>query len=85
MGPHIISDEGWGVAASINEIIHILHGKGVIKADLRERMVSMIGFRNILVHEYEEVNLDVVYNILHNRLKDINEYLLSVVDFFKLN
>jgi uncharacterized protein YutE (UPF0331/DUF86 family) len=85
IGSHIISDEGWGVAASINEIIHILHGKGVIKADLREKMVAMIGFRNILVHEYEEVSLDVVYNILHNRLKDINEYLLSVVDFFKLN
>ncbi len=85
IGSHIISDEGWGVAGSINEIIHILHGKGVIKAGLRERMVSMIGFRNILVHEYEEVNLDVVYNILHNRLKDINEYLLSVVDFFELN
>lgn len=44
----------------------------------------MIGFRNILVHEYEEVDIDIVYQILHDRLKDIKEYLMSVVDYFGL-
>ncbi len=85
IGSHIISDEGWGVAGGLNEIFYILNEKGVIKRGLTERMVSMVGFRNILVHEYEDVDLDIVYNILHSRLKDIDEYLLVIVDYFKLD
>lgn len=84
IGTHIISDEGWGIAGNFNEIIYILQGNGDINSALSEKVVSMIGFRNILVHEYEDVNFDVVYNILRNRLNDINEYLLSTVDYLKL-
>ncbi len=85
VGSHVISDEGWGVAGSLNEIFYILRDKGVIKVDLTKRMVSMIGFRNVLVHEYEDINLDIVYNILHHHLRDINEYLLAIVNYFKLD
>ncbi len=85
IGSHVISDEGWGVAGSLNEIFYILRDKGVIKTEISEKIISMVGFRNILVHEYEEVNLDIVYNILHNHLNDINEYLLSVVNHFRLD
>ncbi len=83
IGSHIISDEGWGIAGSLNEVFYILQEKGVIKADLTEKMVSMVGFRNVMVHEYEDVNLNIVYDILRAHLKDIDEYLLAVVDYFK--
>ena len=85
IGSHVISDEGWGVAGSLNEIFYILQNKGVIKAEMAEKMISMVGFRNILVHEYENINFDIVYNILHHHLKDINEYLLVIVNYFKLD
>ena len=85
IGSHVISDEGWGVAGSLNEIFYILQNKGVIKAEMVEKMISMVGFRNILVHEYENINFDIVYNILHHHLKDINEYLLVIVNYFKLD
>ena len=55
------------------------------KSDLIDRLISMIGFRNILVHEYEDVNIDIVFNILQNCLKDIEDYLLTIVDYFKLD
>ncbi len=85
IGSHVISDEGWGVAGSLNEIFYILRDKGVIKAEMVEKMISMVGFRNVLVHEYEDINLDIVYNILHHHLRDINEYLLAIVNYFKLD
>lgn len=86
IGSHIISDEGWGVAGSLSEIFYILQDKGIIKkSDLIDRLISMIGFRNILVHEYEDVNIDIVFNILQNCLKDIEDYLLTIVDYFKLD
>lgn len=45
----------------------------------------MVGFRNVLVHEYEDINLNIVNNILRHHLKDINEYLLAIVNYFKLD
>lgn len=85
IGSHVISDEGWGVAGSLNEIFYILQNKGVIKAEMSEKMISMVGFRNILVHEYETINFDIVCNILQHHLKDINEYLLAMVTHFNLD
>ena len=85
IGSHVISDEGWGVAGSLNEIFYILQNKGVIKAEMSEKMISMVGFRNILVHEYETINFDIVCNILQHHLKDINEYLLAMVNHFNLD
>ena len=85
IGSHVISDEGWGVAGSLNEIFYILQNKGVIKAKMADKIISMVGFRNILVHEYETINFDIVCNILHHHLKDINEYLLAIVNHFKLD
>ncbi|KHE90423.1 MAG: DUF86 domain-containing protein [Candidatus Scalindua rubra] len=84
IGSHVISDEGWGVAGSLNEIFYILQNKGVIKAEMSEKMISMVGFRNILVHEYETINFAIVCNILQHHLKDINEYLLTMVNHFNL-
>ncbi len=85
IGSHVISDEGWGVAGSLNEIFYILQKKGVIQAEMVEKMISMVGFRNILIHEYETINLDIVCNILQHHLKDINQYLLVIVNRFKLD
>ena len=56
----------------------------VIPPKLVEKMVTMIGFRNILVHEYETINLEIVHNIIANRLADIEEFLLAVVHRFNL-
>ncbi|MFP4661796.1 MAG: HepT-like ribonuclease domain-containing protein [Halanaerobiales bacterium] len=35
----------------------------------------MTGFRNILVHEYLEIDLDIVYEILQNNLDDLKSIL----------
>jgi uncharacterized protein YutE (UPF0331/DUF86 family) len=35
----------------------------------------MVGFRNILAHDYEEINYEIVSDILKNRLADIREFI----------
>ena len=84
IGSHIISDEGWGIVGSLSEIFYILREKGVINSELAEKMISMTGFRNILIHEYDEVNLNIVHDILQNHLIDTDEFLFSVANHFKL-
>ena len=35
--------------------------------------VRMIGFRNILVHDYLQVDRSIVYDVLRHRLPDIED------------
>lgn len=54
---HIISDEALGVAGSTNEMFYILQENGYLQPELTEKMVAAIGFRNLIVHEYGNVDL----------------------------
>ena len=38
----------------------------------------MIGFRNTLVHEYIDIDLDIVYDVLQNGLDDLSAIKLSL-------
>ena len=82
---HIVADQGWGVAGSINETFYILRDKKAISLEMMEKMVSMAGFRNILIHEYEDVNLDIVHAIVEHHLHDIDKFLLTIAKHFNLD
>ena len=84
IGSHIISDEGWGIAGSFSDMFYILQERQVIAPSLADKMVAMVGFRNILVHEYETIRLDIVVNILEHHLDDIEEFLLAVINHFNM-
>lgn len=70
MGNHVIADENLGVVTSYRDIPTILEEKGYISVELRETWIAMIGFRNILVHDYTDIDQKLVYDALKNRLGD---------------
>lgn len=41
-------------------------------------MKSMVGFRNIAVHDYRAINLKVVQIIIESHLKDFEEYIYQI-------
>ena len=57
------------------EAFHILNEEGVITDELTEKMAGMVGFRNIITHDYGKINYDIVYNVLQNRLPDIEDFI----------
>lgn len=79
---HIVSDEGWGVPGTQSEMFDILAGKGVISKELGESLIAVVGFRNRVIHEYEKLNLDIVYKVWQERIRDIEEYALAVLERF---
>ncbi len=75
---HIISDEGFGVPGSTNEMFYLLEENGYLDRDITEKMVKAVGFRNLIVHEYEKIELGQVFEIALKDIKDLNEYLKSI-------
>jgi uncharacterized protein YutE (UPF0331/DUF86 family) len=72
MGNHVVADEGLGTVNWHSDIPEILVRHGYIDERLRERWVRMIGFRNVLVHAYLEIDRRVVYDVLQNGLDDLS-------------
>ncbi len=75
---HIISDEGFGVPGSTNEMFYMLEENGYLNRDITEKMVKAVGFRNLMVHEYEKTELDQVFKVAQKDIRDLNEYLKSI-------
>jgi uncharacterized protein YutE (UPF0331/DUF86 family) len=60
------------------DIPEILSEAKIIPRDLAEAMASMIGLRNLLVHDYASINLDLIYNFLRSRLGDFEAFMKSI-------
>ena len=54
------------------DIPQILAKSGYVNLKLANRWMRMIGFRNILIHEYLDVDRKIVYDVLQNRLEDLH-------------
>ena len=71
MGSHVIAESGWGPVNHYADIAAILAARGFIPRELEAKWVRMIGFRNILVHDYLEIDRSIVYDVLQCHLADL--------------
>lgn len=82
IGTHVISDEGWEIPGSFSEVFRLLAEKKVISDLTMEKMIRISGFRNLVVHQYEDIDLNIVYEIYHEKIGDIEEYLAAIQNRF---
>jgi uncharacterized protein YutE (UPF0331/DUF86 family) len=75
---HIVSEERLGEPSSNHELIDLVVRQGWIPAGLELPLHRMIGFRNVLVHGYESVDLAVVEDIARSRLDDLLAFASAV-------
>ena len=60
------------------ESFSILESAKIIDGELSSELVKMVGFRNIIAHDYEKVDYDIVYDVLKNKLKDIEKFIKKI-------
>ncbi|BBO67301.1 hypothetical protein DSCA_12310 [Desulfosarcina alkanivorans] len=77
---HIVSDEGYGVPGSSNEMFYMLEENGLLENDLSEKMVKAIGLRNLIVHEYGKLNLNLIHQVAQKDIKDLETFIQSIID-----
>ena len=82
MAAHIVSEEGLGVAGSTNELFYLLEYQGIIDIGLTEKMIRAVGFRNLVVHEYGKVDLEVVFRVAHENVADLKEFARALTGRF---
>jgi uncharacterized protein YutE (UPF0331/DUF86 family) len=68
---------------TMSESFYILGEGKFIDNTLVQKMAKLVGFRNIMAHDYEKVDYNIVYDILQFRLNNIEEFLDSVEKILK--
>jgi uncharacterized protein YutE (UPF0331/DUF86 family) len=63
-----------GIPQESREAFDLLFKAGKIDEALGHNLKSMVGFRNVAVHDYQAVNLDVVASILTHHLSDLKKW-----------
>lgn len=81
---HIISDEELGIASSTNEMFYILQENGYIRPELTENMVAAVGLRNLVVHEYGNIDLKQVYQIANQDIDDLEDFVRAILKKCKI-
>lgn len=81
IGNHIVSSLGLGEVNWYSDVAALLEEKGYINVELREKWIKIIGFRNILIHNYLEVDRKIVFDVLQNRLGDIEQLKKAFIAF----
>lgn len=71
---HLVRIRRLGIPQETREAFELLESAGLIEPALSERMKKMVGFRNIAIHEYQKLNLDIVRRIVGERLGDFLEF-----------
>lgn len=75
---HIVSDERLGEPATNRELFTLLARSDWIDPDLAQALERMAGFRNVLVHGYADVNLDIVEHAARHGLADLERFVAVV-------
>jgi uncharacterized protein YutE (UPF0331/DUF86 family) len=71
---HVIADQGYRQATSYKSAVEILEEERLIDRDLSERLMLWIGFRNVLVHFYIDIDHGRSYDAIQEDLGDLERF-----------
>ncbi len=81
MGMHVIRLKKLGLPKESKEVFALLAEAKLISKGLAERLQKMVGFRNIAVHDYNDIDYTIVRRIVEHRLDDFKaliQHLLKI-------
>ena len=79
---YVISRRRLGIPQDSRDAFTLLQTAGILPADLATRMQRMVGFRNVAVHEYTRLSLDVIQAIITKQLDDFRTFSSTIVKAF---
>jgi uncharacterized protein YutE (UPF0331/DUF86 family) len=75
---HIIKAKSLGLPHTSRELFDLLFEDAIITKDTCKQMQGMVGFRNIAVHDYQNLNIEIVVAIVEKHLGDFEGFVKEV-------
>lgn len=82
---HIVSGLNLGMPEYARDLFHLLVKVNIITEDLAEKLGKSVGLRNVLVHMYLDVDLDILADSASIGLNDLRAFVKAVNEFLEKN
>lgn len=76
---HIVSERKLGVPKASRDGFRLLQEADLLDATLAKTLMNMVGFRNIAVHDYQALELDILEAILEKHIGDFKLFTQVVL------
>ena len=83
MAMYIVSTRKLGVPQVKREAFELLYKNNLIDKEMYINMKNMVGFRNIAIHDYKNIDDEVLIDILDNHLEELRAFSKVILNLFK--
>lgn len=68
---HVVAQQHLGMPKSQSDAFRLLGNANILERQLSERMIGMCGFRNVLIHQYQELEVDLLHKVASEHWQDL--------------
>ncbi|TFB22895.1 DUF86 domain-containing protein [Filobacillus milosensis] len=76
---HISAENKFGLPQQSRDAFSYLNEQGIIDDTVTRSLKAMVGFRNIAVHDYQKLNLEILKQIIEKHLDDFIKYKKQIL------
>ena len=71
---YIVSTRKLGLPQTKREAFILLEENNIIDSKMSKNMQGIVGFRNIAVHDYKEIDEEILKDVIENHLNDLLDF-----------
>lgn len=75
---HIVSLRKLGIPQNSRDAFEVLNKNSLLSDSLTKKLKAMVGFRNIAVHNYQAVNIEIIRDVIEKHLEDFSEFVCEI-------
>lgn len=80
---HLLAGTNEVVTDDARSTIRTMGHSGLLPLDFAERIAPMVGFRNVVIHEYLMVDPVIVYRVLQTGLAEFDQFARYIEDYLR--
>jgi len=77
---YIVSSRKLGIPQTKKDAFELLYKQELINKEMATNMKNMIGFRNIAVHDYKEIDEEIIKDVIENHLNDLLQFARTILN-----
>ena len=74
----VIAEQDLRTSNTMAGTFRTLEMAGLLSSEISRKMQKAVGFRNISVHEYEDLDWDLVFDIISNHLSNFRRFVEEI-------
>lgn len=79
----VIKQRSLGIPQHSRDSFVLLEQQQLLSPELSKAMQNMVGLRNVAVHDYQALNLDIVVAVVENHLGELEQFIAAASNWIK--